>query len=173
MEDAYTQCLSSNPPVIKPSMSQGPKIWRVKESSIRTQKLNSKLLSLKFKTNSMMSLPAQRRTKEKGSRRIQRLNFILQRLKKRISKKSLLGQINTIIRETKEKIKSSVPIAGRASTLNMPAWRRNLMRRILSSRETIFISLRTFEGEIIKIGIPNKKEVMLSWKAPRSRQLYS
>ena len=52
--------------VIKPSMSQDPKISRVKESSKRTQKPNSKLLSLKLKPSSMKSLTNQRRKKEKG-----------------------------------------------------------------------------------------------------------
>ena len=56
---------SSDPPVIKPSMSQGPNIWRVKEISRRTQKPNSKLLSPKLKT-SLKILSAWRRKKEKG-----------------------------------------------------------------------------------------------------------
>ena len=55
-------------PVINPSMSRGPKIWRVKESSRKTRKLNLMLPSqLELKINSMMNLPAQGRTKEKGT----------------------------------------------------------------------------------------------------------
>ena len=57
---------SLDTPVIKPSMSRGPNIGRVKKSSRRNQKLNSKLLSVKLKTSSMMSLSAQTRAKEKG-----------------------------------------------------------------------------------------------------------
>ena len=45
----------------------GPKDLNGKGNSRRTQKLNLKLLSLKLKTNSMMNLPVQGRTKEKGT----------------------------------------------------------------------------------------------------------
>ena len=46
---------------------------------------------------------------------------MLQILKKRTSnKKSLPAQRNTRTKETKEKRKSSVPIAGMDSTVNMP-----------------------------------------------------
>ena len=57
----------------------------------------------------------------KESRRIKRLNLMLQRLKKRINSKNILSaQRNTRTKETKEKRKSSVPIERRDSTLNMP-----------------------------------------------------
>ena len=112
--------------------------------------------------------------REKESRRIKRLNLMLQSLKKRNnSKKSLSVQRNTRRKETKEKRKSSVPIAGRDSTLNMPAWRIILMRWLLSLRETISIFRRVFGREIIKIGIPSKKEDMFSWQAPRSPNISS
>ena len=122
-------------PVIKPSMSQGPKIWRLKESSKRTQKPNSKLLSLKLKTSSMKSLLTRRRTKTKG---------------------------------IMERKKSSVHTAGRASTLNMPAWKRNLMKLLLFLREITSIFQKAFEGEISKIRNHNMKKVMPSWEALRS-----
>ena len=78
---------SSDLPVIKPFMSQGPNIGRVNESNRRTQKPNLMLLNLELKISSMMSLSAQGRTKEK---------------------------------DTMERKNSSVLIAGRDSTLNMP-----------------------------------------------------
>ena len=44
----------------------GPKYLKAKGNNRRTQKPNSKLLSLKFKTSSMKILPGRRRTKAKG-----------------------------------------------------------------------------------------------------------
>ena len=93
------------------------------------------LLILELKTNSMMNLLAQGRTKEKG---------------------------------TMARKKSSVHIAGRASTLNMPAWKRNLMKLPLSLREITSIFQKAFGGEISKIGNHNMKKVMPSWQALRS-----
>ena len=61
-----------------------------------------KLLTIKFKTSSMKSLPTQRRTKEKG---------------------------------IMERKKSSVHTVGRASTLNMPTWRRKTWWSYFSSWE--------------------------------------
>ena len=52
--------------MINPSLLRDPRIRRGKESSRRTPKPNSKLLILKFKTNSKKSLQARRRTKTKG-----------------------------------------------------------------------------------------------------------
>ena len=110
----------------------------------------------------------------KERKRIKRINLMLQILKKRTSrKKSLPARRNTRKKETKAKRKSNVPIAGRDSTLNIPAWRRIFMRWILSLREIISIFLRVFEREIINIGIPNKKQDMLSWKTPRSPKICS
>ena len=54
-------------PVIKTSMSQGPKISTVKESSRKMRKLNLMLPILELKTSSMMNLSTQGRTKEKGT----------------------------------------------------------------------------------------------------------
>ena len=116
-------------------MSWGPMIWRVNESSKRTQKTNLKLLSLKLKTNNMKSLPARRRTKEKG----------------------IMGRK-----------KSSVHTVRKDSTLNMPAWRRILMKLPLSLREITSIFWKAFGGEIIKIENHSMKKVMPSWQALRS-----
>ena len=58
---------SSDLLMIKHFMSQGPMISRVKESSRKIRKLNLMLPSLELKTNSMMNLSAQGRTKEKGT----------------------------------------------------------------------------------------------------------
>ena len=94
---------SSNLPVIKPSMSRGPKIWSVKEGNRKIRKLNLMLPSLELKTISMMNLLAQGRTKEKG---------------------------------TMGNKKSGVFTAGRVFTLNMPTWRKILMKKPLSLEES-------------------------------------
>ena len=52
-----------------------------------------------------------------------------------------------------------------ASTLDMPAWKKNLMKLPLSLREITSIFRKDFRGEISKIGNHNMKEVMPSWQA--------
>ena len=76
---------------------------------------------------------------------------------------SLLAQGRTKEKGTMARKKSSVLIAGRASTLNMPAWRRILMKQPLSLREITSIFRKDFRGEINKIGNHSMKKVMPSW----------
>ena len=64
-----------------------------------------------------------------GKKTNQKTKFYAPKKKRRTdSKKILSAQRNTRTKETKAKKKSSVPIAGRDFTLNMPALRKILMR---------------------------------------------
>ena len=108
--------------------------------------------------------------KGKGKQqRIRKLNLMLPSLElKTSSMMNLSTQGRTKEKVTMGKKKSSVRTAGRVFTLNMPAWRKILMKKRLCLRGITSIFQRAFGGEITKIRNHSMRKVMPSWKALRS-----